>query len=693
MTPRSRTPDDEPLPGAEADLPFEPNAAGEGDLDEAGESREEIEAEFDVEARRVRGVTPGEIDRLPQLPGVYIMRDGGGRVIYVGKASNLASRVRSYFTRAGDARFNVRYLMRHVERVETVITANEKEAFLLENTLIKRHQPRYNLQLRDDKTYVSVRVNTGHEWPRAVVMRRREARQSEGARRKEAGALYLGPYSSAAGARDTLRQLQRIFPIRSCPDHVLRNRARPCLLHQIGRCCAPCTEAVDREAYREMVEGTVLVLKGRTGEVIERLTARMNAGADAMDFERAAVLRDRIASIEETAERQGVHRHDVEDRDAVVLETRGGFGAIVVFVWRGGLLVSSRPYIVRDHGRPTEEMLEEFLGRYYQLEPPPREVLASPAPAGRELLEQVLGERRGGRVLIATPQRGEKLRLVETALENARRLLDQHLSGQQTIEAIEGELAEKLKLPEPPETIECFDISTIQGSDTVGSMVTFRAGEPDKNRSRRFRVRTLDGQDDFGAMREVLMRRLRRVADGSDTAPGLIVIDGGKGQLAVAVDVLERLGLRQIPVVGMAKSRVKKRSRREGEAIERTEERFFLPGRMNPVTLRENSPALYLLVRLRDEAHRFAIAYHRQVRGKRGLRSTLEGIEGIGKGRAAALLRHFGSVKRLKVATVEEIAAVKGIPGALAARIAAELAAAETPPELETGENGQRSEA
>jgi excinuclease ABC subunit C len=668
---------DPPIPTREADLPFDPNAAASGEADDPLDDAASL---GDIAAERAQGIAPDQLDTLPQLPGVYIMRDAADRVVYIGKAGNLASRVRSYFTKAGDARFNVRFLMRHVARVETIVTANEKEAFLLEDTLIKRHQPRYNLRLRDDKTYVSVRVNMNHPWPRAVVLRRRES-----GRRKEPGVLHLGPYSSAAGARDTLRQLQRIFPVRSCPDHVLNNRARPCLLHQIGRCCAPCTEPVDADAYREMVEGTILVLKGRTREVLDQLTGQMNAAADAMDFERAAAIRDRIAAIRDTTERQGVHRHDGDDRDAVVLERRGGFGAFVVFVWRGGLLVSSRPYLVRDHERPSEDMMEEFLGRYYQLEPPPREVLAAPEPRGRELLEELLADRREASVQILAPQRGEKMRQIDMARENARRLLDQHLSGRRTLEEIEEELRDKLHLPERPETIECFDISTIQGTATVGSMVAFRGGEPDKSRYRRFRIRTLDGQDDFAAMREMLTRRLRRIAEGIESAPGLIVIDGGKGQLAVAVDALQGLGLAQIPVVGMAKSRVKRR----GDTVERTEERFFLPGRMNPVVFRAGAPALHLLVRLRDEAHRFAIAYHREVRGRANLRSSLESIEGVGKNRAAALLRHFGSMKKLRGASTGEIAAVKGVPKSLADRIAAHLAAqSPAPAPAETGDNG-----
>ncbi|MEN6624804.1 MAG: excinuclease ABC subunit UvrC [Candidatus Sumerlaeia bacterium] len=616
------------------------------------------------EHRRLLGVTPDEIGSLPELPGVYIMRDARDVVLYVGKAANLRNRVRNYFTGRGDGRITVQFLIRHVDRIETIITANEKEAFLLENTLIKKYLPRYNIQLRDDKTYVSVRVDLGHEWPRAVVVRRR------GEQRPQAGSLYLGPYASASDVRETLRWLQRVFPIRSCPDHVLRNRTRPCLLYQIGRCCAPCTKPVDKDAYRRMVEGTVLVLKGRSKDAVRLLEEQMNKHSAGMQFEQAAVLRDRIRAIETTAERQVVQRHDGSDWDIVTIEQAGGYGAFVVFVYRNGLLISSRPFIVRDHDREPADLMEEFIARYYEAETPPGDIYIEPMPAEPAGLEEWLGERREAKVSLREPQRGERRHQMDTARENARQLLEQQLSGKKTVEEIHTQVMEKLSLAAPPDPIECYDISTIQGFATVGSMVTFQDGEPDKSRYRRFRIKSFAGQDDFGALREVLTRRFRRVAAGEQEPPGLVVIDGGKGQLAVAVDVFKTLGIEGVPVVGMAKSRIKHR----GDEVWRTEERFFLPGRMNPVVFRENSPALYMLQRLRDEAHRFGITYHRELRGRRNLRSVLEDIPGVGKTRASTLLRHFGSLRKIKDATADEIANVRGIPRDLAERIVARLA-------------------
>lgn len=629
------------------------------------------------------GVEPEEIDRLPSLPGVYLMKDATGKVLYIGKAANLRGRVANYFTRGGEARFNVRYLMRHVRRVETIITSNEKEAFLLENTLIKTQQPRYNIRLRDDKTYVSVRFNLNHRWPRAVVMRRRHEDRRD-------GALYLGPYDSAGSVRETLRLLQRVFPIRSCKDSVLNNRTRPCLLHSIGRCCAPCVKTVDQGEYEAMVQNTIKVLKGRPEEVISQLRAQMDTHSEDMNYEQAAAVRDRIAAIERTTERQRVHTHDGMDRDVIVIERAGGRVAFAVFVYRNGLLTHSRPFIMKDHDRPEVDLIGEFIGLYYEGETPPREVLIDPMPARAKLLAAWLTERRAAKSEIHRPQRGEKLRMIEVARENCRLLLEQHLSGRKSLEEINETIAGKFHLDRLPDPIECYDISTIQGFATVGSMVTFRKGEPDKSRYRKFRIKTVTGQDDFASLREMLTRRFKKAVQGDDMLPGLVVIDGGKGQLGVAVEVFAELGITDVGLVGMAKARVKRRVTRRAErpakslgespaeslakspgdkvirpviqTEERTEERFFLPGRKNPVKFAANSPALYLLVRLRDEAHRFGITYHRELRRKMNLRSSLEELPGVGKVRAKILLRAFGSLRRLREAKEAEISAVPGIP-------------------------------
>lgn len=624
------------------------------------------------------GIEPDEIDRLPVLPGVYLLCDRGGKILYIGKAANLRSRVKSYFTREGDARFNVRFLMRHVRQVATIITTNQKEAFLLEDTLIKREQPRYNIRLRDDKTYVSVRFDLNAEWPRAIVMRRRNERD---------GAVWLGPYDSAHSVRETLRLLQRVFPIRSCSDSVLYNRSRPCLLHQIGRCCAPCVKPIDPGEYRELVRGTILVLKGKTQEVIEKLRSDMDAHSEAMEFEQAAALRDRIAAIERTTERQRVFTHDGDDRDVIVFERGGGRLAFTVFVYRNGLLLSTRPYVLRDHERDPGDLLNEFIHRYYQQEIPPREVLVDVDVDDRELLEEWLSERREAKSEIVRPQRGDKVRLIEVARENCKRLLEQYLSGRESLEEIHAEIMKRFHLDRVPDPIECYDISTLGGFASVGSQVTFRRGEPDKSRYRIYKIRGFEGQDDFASLREVLTRRFAKAVEKEEPLPGLVLIDGGKGQLAVAEGVFSQLGITGVGLAGIAKSRLKPldakahhdwRESAEASGSEpdpgegsraRTQERFFLPGRKNPVIFHSSSPALYLLQRARDEAHRFGITAHRKQRKKRNLRSSLEDLPGVGKTRARQLLKAFGSLKSLRDASAEEIAAMPGMPKSVAATV------------------------
>lgn len=636
------------------------------------------------------GIQPEEIDRLPMLPGVYLLCDGAGKILYIGKAANLRSRVKSYFTREGDARFNVRFLMRHVRQVATIITGNQKEAFLLEDTLIKREQPRYNIRLRDDKTYVSVRFDLSHEWPRAIVMRRRNEKD---------GAVWLGPYDSAHSVRETLRLLQRVFPIRSCSDSVLYNRRRPCLLYQINRCCAPCVKEVDPEDYQEMVRGTILVLKGKTQEVIDKLQRQMKDLSEKQDYEQAAAIRDRIAAIERTTERQRVHTHDGDDRDVIVMERGGGRLAFTVFVYRNGLLLATRPYILKDHEREPADVMNEFIHRYYEREVPPREILVDVEVDDHALLEEWLADRREARCEILRPQRGEKVRLLEVAHENCQRLLEQYLSGRESLEEINAEIMKKFHLPRVPDPIECYDISTLGGFASVGSLVTFRRGEPDKSKYRIFKIKSFEGQDDFGALREVLTRRFRKAIEKGEVLPGLVLIDGGKGQLAVADDVFRELGITDVGLASIAKSRLKPMDARahhdwrenaeasvaeagegkgDGPADEdrkaRTQERFFLPGRKNPVTFPSGSPALYLLQRARDEAHRFGITAHRKQRRSRNLRSSLEDLPGVGKGRARQLLKSFGSLKALRQATEDEIAATPGIPKTVAATVREYLA-------------------
>lgn len=600
-----------------------------------------------------------DVGSFPTAPGVYLMRDKAGKVIYVGKAKNLRARLRSYFRDSGDDRPQIQFLRRRIAAVETIVTTTEKEALLLENTLIKEHRPRYNIQLRDDKTYISLRLDLGHEWPRLHRIRKRLPGDSK--------ATYFGPFASSQAVRETLRFLLTHFPLRSCSDHVLANRRRPCLLYQIGRCCAPCVKPVDRDEYKSLVDATILFLKGRREDVLRLLREKMEEYSESMQFEKAAALRDRIAAVEETLEGEKVVSHRVFDRDVVALARDQGRLVFAVLVFRQGKLTDSHTFDARDLDLDDGELLDQFVSQYYDgSRVVPRDVLLSAAPAEIELVESALSAQREGPVRVHVPQRGNKRRLVEMAGQNARAQLERILAGRRSEEQVLDALRERLGLASIPRHIECFDISNIQGSMAVGSMVCFRDGQPEKSDYRHFVIRTVEGANDFAMMREVLERRYKRMVDEDRPMPDLVLIDGGKGQLGVARIVFEDLGLTdRVPLAAIAKSKLKPALRRAAPKI-RTEERIFLPGRKNPVLFRRGDPALYLLQRVRDEAHRFGITFHRKLRRKSNLRSVLDTLPGIGKTRRQALLRHFGSVARLREAPLEAIKSVPRMPEAVA---------------------------
>lgn len=597
-------------------------------------------------------VTPDNVSELPTRPGVYLMKDAAGKIMYVGKAANLRSRVRSYFQASGDERLSVGFLRSRVRSIETIVVDTEQEALLLENTLIKKHKPRYNIRLRDDKTYISLRFDTAHKWPRVHRARRRRPGDK---------ALYFGPYASSKSVNETLRFLQRLFPIRSCTDHELETRVRPCILHQIDRCCAPCVQRVDRATYDDYVRKSLLFLKGKKSDVVKLLTEKMEEYSESLQFEKAAMVRDRLIAAQRTAEEEKVHSHRAFDRDVVAMVRGGGRVAFCVHAYRGGRLNDAGTYDARDTGAEDGALMEEFLSRHYDTtRAVPLDILLSHEPANRDVLEASLsGQRDGAAAHLRVPQRGEKQRLVEMAMQNAVLLHERLLSGRRSVEETLSNLRESLRLPELPRHIECFDISNFQGSFPVGSMVSFRDAEPDKGGYRRFKIRAVKGQNDFAMMREVLSRRYAKVTSGEEEPPDLVVIDGGIGQLNIAVEVLAELGLAgRFPVVGLAKARTKAGA----DAPVRTEERVFLPNRKNPVTFGMADPALHLLVRVRDETHRFGVAYHRLLRSKSALRTGLEEIPGIGPKRRGLLLKHLGSLNAVKAASVEQLAAVPGIP-------------------------------
>jgi len=612
-------------------------------------------------------VSAFDVGQVTTDPGCYIMKDAKDRPIYVGKAKNLRARIRTYIN-AGDGRYSVKFLMRRVAHIDFVVTNTEKEALLLENSLIKQFKPRYNVQLKDDKTFISLRLDTRQDFPRLTVVRRY----------KKDGAKYFGPYHNSREVRQIMRQVQRLFPLRTCSDHVLNNRTRPCLYYQMKQCNAPCVGLVDRKAYHELVDQVVMVLEGRTGELERYLRGRIQALAEALRFEEAAALRDRLYALKETFARQGaVGAGAAEDQDVFGLHSEGRFTEFQVLFYRNGRLLDGRSHSFERQEMPLDELLASFLMQYYSEAPvvPPEVVVPMPLDEA-EALGEILGDLRGGKVVVHHPRRGARRDLVSLANKNAARSFAEKRMRQKAASDTLGLMQAALQLPRIPERIECFDISTLQGTKTVASMVVFTGGEPDKARYRRFSMKTVDGQDDFGSMREALLRRYRRAIEENDL-PDMVLIDGGKGQLNVATAVFKDLGLDDMPVAGIAKARTE-----EGG---RSPERFFVPGRSNPIVLPQNGPVVQLAARIRDEAHRFAITYHRKQRNSATLRTALTDIPGIGPKRARALLNGLGSVARIREARIEEVAALPGFDEALAQQVVNHLTQADGAPEGAAG--------
>ncbi|PLX78284.1 MAG: excinuclease ABC subunit C [Desulfuromonas sp.] len=598
-----------------------------------------------------------EAGKYPTAPGVYLMQDAAGQVLYVGKAKNLRNRLRTYFSGRGDGRIHIRFLLEKVAAVETIVTDTEKEALLLENTLIKKHRPRYNIDLRDDKTYVMVRLDPREEFPALKVVRRA----------KEDGARYFGPYASAGAIRQTLKELYRIFPLRHHPIATCRSRGRPCLYYQIGQCSGPCHGLISREEYAELVGGVVALLEGREEEVESLLQKRMQEAAAAMRYEEAARLRDQIAALEKSVERQKVADAVGIDQDVFGLHREGGEVEIAILFVRHGKLIDKRTFPLEwrlDEDSLFTNFLQQFYGRDVVF---PDELLLPLAIEDADTISSWLSDRRGKKVLILVPQRGDKKRLVDLANRNAAEAFRQRGSREAARQALLTEFVGAFHLSRQPRRIECYDISNIQGAQAVGSMAVLVDGEPAKREYRHYRIKTVIGSDDFASLAEVLRRRLER-GKVEENLPDMILIDGGKGQLSSAHAVLQEAALdTRIDLVSIAKSRVKANVR--GKVVEKSEERFFLPGRKNPVLLRQGSPALFLLERLRDEAHRFAITYHRKLRSKSTLQSSLEEIPGVGPGRRKQLLKHFGSLKKVKEASLKELQSIPGLSQSLAETI------------------------
>ncbi|MBP7139124.1 MAG: excinuclease ABC subunit UvrC [Syntrophaceae bacterium] len=591
----------------------------------------------------------------PRCPGVYMMQDASGKVIYVGKANDLKNRISSYLT-GRDTRPMAPFLMARASDIAFITTATEKEALILENNLIKKHRPRYNVILRDDKTYYHLSLDPAETFPRLRLVRKRQ----------NDAALYFGPYPSGLAAKETLRFIQRIFPLRTCRDRDFQLRARPCLEYQIGRCLAPCKNRIDEAAYRTLVENAVSFLRGRRRELISDLKKQMEQAAQELNFEEAARLRNRIGALSHALEQQHVDGGSETDQDVLGVFSDSETHRICILFVRAGKLTGSKSFTPVKTKADREEILSSALRQHYDEAGLPEEILLPYSLPDEAVLLEWLAEKQQKRVRITVPRRGAKKALVDLACANARELQASDRRKEEQKEAALLFLQEKLMLAALPRRIECFDISNLGGKSAVGSMVVFQDGEPDKSGYRRFRVRGPDEPDDYGMMREVLTRRFQ----GPDPAPDLLVVDGGKGQLNVALAVLSDLKIK-LDVIGLAKeerSFLAAKRRLQGKPA-KSEDRVYLPRRKDAIYLSSSPAALALLQRLRDEAHRFAVSYHRKVKTKNDLSSVLDAIPDIGPSRRTLLLKYFGSAQQVRKASLEDLQKVPGIGRELAEKI------------------------
>jgi excinuclease ABC subunit C len=584
------------------------------------------------------------VERLPEAPGVYLFLDGAQRVLYVGKARDLRARVRTYFG-SGDDRLVGRLIHRSARTLDFVLTGDEREALLLENSLIKRERPRLNIRLTDDKTYFHLRLDRRAPWPRLVIVRRP----------RPDGALHFGPYTSAQACRRTIQFLSAVFPLRTCPDAVLHNRVRPCMLHEIGRCSAPCVGLVTAEAYAVLVERTLRFLSGQDAEVTAELRAEMEAAAARLDFERAAAIRDQLRAIEMTVDLPRAGRGGGPDRDVIGVHEAGREAVVAVLEIRDGLLRGSHHYRVRRLGG-TDELLGAVLGQHYGPDRrPPAEILIPALAADLELHRGILEGMRGAAVQLRVPERGEGGRLLRLAEANAESRASRDAAGREEAGRVRSRLRELLRLAVDPSRIEGYDISHHGGEEVVGSQVTFVDGEPVRRHFRRYRLREVQRNDDFAAMAEVLVRRIRRGLRDGDL-PDLILLDGGPPQLQRAMEVLGGHGAIDVELAALAKARPGGPVGREAQ-----HERVWRPFQARPVILDLHSPEALLLLRIRDEAHRVAHAYGRERLRRGALSSVLELAPGIGRRRARALLAAFGSVSALRRAPLDALAGVPGM--------------------------------
>lgn len=586
-----------------------------------------------------------KLDLLPLQCGVYLMKDSKGVILYVGKANSLRQRVKQYFAPGRDTREIIPYLIAHVSLIDTIIVSSEKEALLLENTLIKQHQPKYNALLKDDKGYIALKITHKSKWPKLQLVRYKGKPPADG--------LYFGPYTSALSARKTFDLISHLFPLRQCSDQELVRRTRPCILYDMKRCIAPCVNKCTKAEYDHHVERTVKFLRGQDKEVLKDLYTELQELSQNLEFEKAHELLKTIRQIEGTIEEQHVDRLLGGDADLFALFRQAEEVIIAKIVVRNGKLLDSRAYNFSNIVEDDEELLTSFLLQHYaQQQEIPKEILVSIDLPDSRLIEEILQEKKSS-VRIFRPLRGDKSALMELAQRNAEASFKKEKNEQAIREKTLFEMQDQFHLTRYPEIIECFDNSHTAGSEPVSSLVVFRDGKKDTRHYRKYALKTVKPGDDYGSMYEVLSRRYKRAKE-EDTLPDLLIVDGGKGHLQIALKVLAELNIITLDVIGVAKE--------EGRHDKgSTAEKVFLPNIKDPIFLRRTSPVLFLLQQMRDEAHRFAITFHRQRRSKKLIKSALEDIPGIGPVKRKALLRHFGSVKKLREASPEELKAVKEI--------------------------------
>jgi excinuclease ABC subunit C len=602
----------------------------------------------------IKQQTPRIQDRLatvPAEPGVYLMKDSGGAILYAGKAQNLKKRLASYFSKTSRLDVKTEVLINKIVDFDTIITASEKEALILESNLIKRYKPRYNVVLKDDKRYPSLRLDLEHLYPKLSIVRKI---------RKDGG-LYFGPYSSAQAVRETLKIINKTFKLRKCSDREFKTRTRPCLNCQMQGCLAPCCRDIDKNIYDEMVKEVILFLKGRTPELIGKIKKKMLAAAEKRDFERAAVLRDKMFALEKTVEKQIAVSTDFMDRDVIAIARLPELSFVTLLFIRGGFLLGSSNFSFTETMSTDAEMLGTFIRQYYEkIHFIPKEILVPVSLEDAALIEDWLKTIKGEKIRILWPRKGEKARLIKMATQNAEKgLKDRLVSLASEMDILTG-LQKRLRLNRLPLRIECFDNSNLAGTAPVASMVVFEKGKAVKSAYRRYKIKTVIQPDDYAYMAEVLRRRYGK-GEVSKPFPDLLIVDGGKGQLNIAGSVLEDLGLeREFEIIGIAKKDIQR-----GD----DQDKVYRLGRANPINFGKQGNLLLFLQKIRDESHRFAISFHRKRRTADAMRSALDTVPGVGKKRKKILLSHFKSIKRIRMASPEDLSALPGISLQLAGTI------------------------